>query len=166
MTLNQYKSVIKYFKMNKYRSLFLLVISKIFPYINAFLYIFLLIILFFLKSNMIYKVIFVPAFVFIFVSIFRKILNKPRPYDELNFNPFFNNVKRNKGKSFPSRHTASAFIISFAMLYVNIYLGIVGFILSIFIALSRIFIGVHYPKDVICAFLISAIFGFIGFYLF
>ena len=166
MTSNQYKSVIEYFKMNKFRSNSLFIATKIFPYINAFLYIFLIILLFYFKSNMIYKVVFVPAFVFIFVSIFRKILNKPRPYDELNFNPFFDNVKRNKGKSFPSRHTASAFIISFAMLYVNIYLGIIGFILSVFIALSRVFSGVHYPKDVICAFFISIIFGIIGFYLF
>lgn len=166
MTANQYQKIINYFKKNKIRSAFLILISKVFPYINALTYMILVCDLFFTKSDKFYKVVFIPAFVFLFVTIFRRIINKPRPYDELEYSPFFNNVKRGKGKSFPSRHTASAVIIAISTLYVNIYLGIFAIIISLFIAVSRVLIGVHYPRDVISALLISSICGVLGFYLF
>lgn len=165
MTYNQYQKIISYFKSNKIRKIFLVVISKILPYINAFIYICVIIGLLYTKDNRIYKVILIPMFVFVFVTIFRNILNRKRPYDELQFVPFFENTTRGKGKSFPSRHSASAFIIAFSIMYINMYVGVAVLIIAFFIGVSRVIIGVHYPSDVIGALCISLFLGIIGFYL-
>ena len=63
--------------------------------------------------------------------------------------------KDKKGETFPSRHCASAFAISVAFFYTNIYLGIFYTILAVLVALSRIFAGVHFVRDVLAAALYS-----------
>ena len=58
-----------------------------------------------------WKVLLIPGISFVVVSIFRKYINFPRPYELLNIDPII--AKDTKGKSFPSRHVFSAFIIAF-----------------------------------------------------
>ena len=65
----------------------------------------------------------------------------------------------------PSRHTASAFIISLAILYINTELGIAALSVSFLITLSRLLAGVHFIKDVLVAMLISVTIGVIFFFL-
>ena len=65
----------------------------------------------------------------------------------------------------PSRHTASAFIISFAILYVNAGLGFAALSVSFLITLSRVLAGVHFIRDVLAAMLLSVTVGVIFFFL-
>jgi membrane-associated phospholipid phosphatase len=109
------------------------------------------------------KVIAVPAVTFLTVTVIRQILNCKRPYEELDIIPLF--PKTTKGKSCPSRHTASTVIISFAFLYVNIWLGVASFVVSAVIAVLRPIAGVHFPRDVIWAILFSTFAGIMGFYI-
>lgn len=165
MTAKQYQDLINYFKKNKYRKTFIVIIAKIFPIINALMYIFLILYLILNKDKRLFEVIIIPFFVFLFITIMRNLVNKNRPYDDLIFTPFFDNIKKRKGKSFPSRHTSSAVIIAITCTYINVYLGIIAAVIAILIGLSRIIIGVHYPKDVIYGFLFSLVFAMIGFYI-
>ena len=66
----------------------------------------------------------------------------------------------------PSRHTASAFIISLAIFYVNAELGIAALTVSFLITLSRVLAGVHFIRDVVAAMLLSVTIGVIFFFLF
>jgi undecaprenyl-diphosphatase len=50
--------------------------------------------------------------------------------------------------SFPSDHATAAFAIAFSVLLVGRRLGVVFVLAAVMIALSRIFVGVHYPGDV------------------
>ncbi len=109
------------------------------------------------------KVITVPAGTFIAVTIMRILINKPRPYEIMEITPLF--PKNTKGKSFPSRHVASAAIISFAFLYINIWLGAASFAVTLIISVLRPIAGVHFVKDVIAGFLISSVFGIILFFV-
>lgn len=64
-------------------------------------------------------------------------------------------VKCPKGKSFPSSHAANSFgfmfILSrFIKKYKHIWFSIAGLI-----ALSRVFVGVHYPVDIFCGALLG-----------
>lgn len=109
------------------------------------------------------KAVVVPAFVFLFVTVARKGINAPRPYERYSIKPVI--PKSTKGKSCPSRHTACAFIIALAVLYVNVPLGICLLILSVFIGISRPVMGVHFPLDVTFAAVIAIVLGIIGFFV-
>lgn len=96
------------------------------------------------------------------VTVLRNILNKPRPFDELDIKPI---AEHSSGYSFPSRHASSAFIIAMAILYINKPLGFVTLIMAIIVCLTRIFSGIHYPSDVAVGAFIGLITGYIIYFL-
>ena len=53
--------------------------------------------------------------VFVGLSVVRKIINAPRPYEKFDMPPVLE--KDTKGKSFPSRHVFSVFIIAMTIFY-------------------------------------------------
>lgn len=103
------------------------------------------------------KCIAVPAFMFITLSAARHIMNFPRPYEKYEITPII--PKNKKGRSFPSRHTASAAVIGVTFLYVFPPLGIVFLIIAAFVGISRAVCGVHFPRDVIAGYLYAMICG-------
>ncbi len=107
------------------------------------------------------RMIIVPLAVLIEVTVLRKIIKKPRPYEKYSTEPIID--REGKGESFPSRHTASAFIIAMCCIPISLSLTIILSIVAIIIALTRIFAGVHYISDVIIGALISIITGIIFF---
>lgn len=104
----------------------------------------------------------VPVVAFTVVTIMRNVMNSPRPFERFKYTPL---VKHGRGKSFPSRHTASAVIIGMACLYVNIGYGIAMLIIAAIVAVTRILTGVHHIIDVLFGVLISVGFGLLGFAL-
>lgn len=67
--------------------------------------------------------------------------------------------KSAESKSFPSDHAALAFAIAAVVAYAYPRWGWLLFICAILIALSRIYVGVHYPTDIIagaCVGILSA----------
>lgn len=60
--------------------------------------------------------------------------------------------------SFPSNHAAGAFAIAFAIFWKNRKLGFMVMIFALFMALSRLFVGVHYPLDVTVGMMIALVF--------
>ncbi len=64
-------------------------------------------------------------------------------------------IKDATEKSFPSDHAALAFAIAMAVFLAHRRWGIVFLIAAMFVAFGRIFVGVHYPSDV----LVGAIIG-------
>lgn len=74
-------------------------------------------------------------------------------------------VKNKKGESMPSRHTACAFIIAMAFMYVSIPIGIAYLIISALIMISRVLAGVHFISDVIAGMAISLLYGYFSFFI-
>ncbi len=107
------------------------------------------------------RMIYVPLSILIEVTLLRKIVNKERPYEKYETEPVIN--RDGKGQSFPSRHTASAFIIAMCAIPVSLPLTIALLIISASIGLTRIFAGVHFISDVIMGAFISVVTGFIFF---
>lgn len=119
-----------------------------------------LIILFLNKDGRLWKTILIPGISFLIISIFRKLIDFPRPYEVYDIKPMIN--KDSKGKSFPSRHVFSAFVIGGTIFKLwpipgSMLLGIGGII-----AVLRVIGGVHFPRDVIFGAGIGVLFAFIG----
>ena len=102
----------------------------------------------------------VPFISFVVISVIRAVLNSPRPYELYKIKPVIN--KETRGKSFPSRHVFSAFVIGTTVLYSNIILGIIVFAVGILIGFIRVIAGVHFIRDVLCGALFGIVFGTVG----
>ncbi len=67
--------------------------------------------------------------------------------------------------SFPSGHTAASFASSTAVLCCNKRLGIPMLILAFLIGISRLYLCVHFPTDVIFGALIGTVLGIVGYFI-
>lgn len=104
--------------------------------------------------------ILIPAAVYLTVKLIPALYNRRRPFAEYGLK---NLVKQREDHSFPSTHTASSLIISLAVLNVIFELGILMIVLAVITALSRIMVGVHYPTDILAAWLLSLIINLLAF---
>ena len=93
-------------------------------------------------------------------TLLRAAINRPRPYEALNFTPLF--PKDTKGQSMPSRHCFSAAAIAGTAWYVLPPLGAVLAVLGVLIAISRVVTGVHYISDVLAGLAFGSVFAVLG----
>lgn len=163
MNRNKYEIITSFFKNNKAANTALKIIYKYLPMLIFILYPIGIVWVFFKQSEIFLQFVLVPLSVFLMVTALRKLINEQRPYEKYGIEPVF--AKNTKGKSMPSRHTASAFIISMAMLRINLYLGIGFLAVSFIIMLSRVLAGVHYIRDVIVGMAISIVIGYVFLFL-
>jgi undecaprenyl-diphosphatase len=70
------------------------------------------------------------------------------------------------GKSFPSAHAANNFFAATFLSYIFKRHKYTLFIIAFLVAISRVFVGVHYPLDIICGAFLGIIIGIIMIYLF
>ena len=157
-----YEGIEQYFR--KWEMLFDLLVffNTWIPRLVYISYPLLLLFLIFTKDERAVEVLLVPFAAFLFTTIIRKVKNEPRPYEKYTIRPLIPREK--KGESFPSRHTLSILIIAMAFLYINTALGILFLLLGVILAAVRVAAGIHFPRDVIAAALISLVFGLIGFF--
>ena len=97
---------------------------------------------------------------FLFNNILLKnLVARPRPYTQLPDLSLL--VPYPKDYSFPSGHTCSSFAVAGSLLHSGKTwnaLRIPAFVLAILISFSRLYVGAHYPSDVI----VGAIIGLVG----
>ena len=166
MKEQQYKQLNSYMSETKSRSNTIKALHDILPVIMMVFYPLQLLYLLVTdgyKNEVFLKTALVPLGVLIIVSVMRYIINTKRPYEKYNYTPVVK--KDTKGKSFPSRHTASAFIIAMVFLYIDTTLGVIMLVLATIIAITRVLSGVHFIHDVIGGALISIITGILCFFL-
>jgi undecaprenyl-diphosphatase len=88
----------------------------------------------------------------IVVEILKRIFDRPRPYEMfLNLHQLI--ADNDHGLSFPSGHTAIYFSLAFAFwktkyFWPFLFLAFIG-------SLARVFVGVHYPADILVGALIG-----------
>ncbi|MCR5202985.1 MAG: phosphatase PAP2 family protein [Lachnospiraceae bacterium] len=98
----------------------------------------------------------------IFINgILKNVVRRPRPYDEIDL--LTSLIGKMPDSSFPSGHTTASFL-SATIIYMCMKdkrYGIMAYIIAILIALSRLYLGVHYPSDVIAGVIFGVIIGFV-----
>lgn len=156
--------------INKYKNVAFIInfLNGIFTYFVFLSYPLFILYLYIIKYNFniskaLIKVILVPLISFIIISLIRKFINAKRPYEKYNFKPILS--KRTIGKSFPSRHIFSVFILATMYLQSDVKLAFAIFLVGILIAIIRVIGGVHFIKDVIFGAIIGLFFGIVGFYI-
>ena len=153
-----YNKISKPYKENRLLLFILRFIYYSFPVITFILYIMMILYSFYyIDIQTCLKVVIIPFLTFVLVSVLRKIFNIQRPYEAVKISPL---IPRSKdGESCPSRHTVSLGIIAMAGLYLNIYLGIILWAMTIIQGAVRVIAGVHYPKDIYCGIIIRDLSG-------
>lgn len=159
MNRERYVRTVAYFKNNQRANFWLTIIYKILPNIVFVAYAALLIYCALYKRDNIVEITLYPLGVLIFTTILRALINEKRPYEVYGVDSVFN--KKTKGKSMPSRHAASTFIIAMAFMSVNLPLGIFMIFLSLLIGASRVLSGAHFIRDVLIGMAISVEIGWI-----
>lgn len=91
--------------------------------------------------------------------IIKVVLNRQRPvHEEENLRPL---VGVPSSKSFPSSHTAMSFAAAIFLTHFHPELWPLFFGLALLMSWSRIYVGVHYPSDVIAGTAVGLLMGWI-----
>lgn len=97
------------------------------------------------------------------VTIVKELTDRARPFHMLQEIRLVG--YRERGRSFPSGHTAQTFYwVTLAVSHFRLPLAVaVGlYFLAALVALTRVYLGVHYPRDVTAGAILAIIWGIIG----
>ena len=78
--------------------------------------------------------------------LLKPLFDRTRPYYVLGYEPLIAPVG---DPSFPSGHTAVAFAAATAIYAINKKWGIAAYIFAVLVGFSRLYLGVHFPLDVL-----------------
>ena len=84
-------------------------------------------------------------------EILKRIVHRPRPFQVLNVHQLI--VDNEVGNSFPSGHAVAYFAIAFSFYGTKLFWPMI--ILASIGSFARVFVGVHYPVDVVMGMVIA-----------
>lgn len=93
-------------------------------------------------------------------GIIKNVVARPRPYDAIE--GIESVVSHLSDYSFPSGHSLCCFEAATALAMNRTRWAIPAYVGAVLVAVSRLFLFVHYPTDVICGALLGVLFGVLG----
>ena len=148
MNEERYEAISRPFRDNPSALQMLTLVNDGLKWLCYVLYPVLLVLLALYEPAELLRAILTPAVLFVGLSAFRRLYDAPRPYEALEIDSLMH--KSTKGRSFPSRHIFSIFMIAMCWLC------------GVFMAAIRVIGGVHYPKDVIAGAFVAIVGGIVG----
>lgn len=97
-------------------------------------------------------------------QVLKKAINRTRPFLSIDT---LNVKKIDIDKySFPSGHTAAAFSLGIMLSLFYHSIAFIFIILSFLVGISRVYLGVHYPSDILIGSLLGSTFSLLVYFLF
>ncbi len=158
-----YDAIARPFEANEKRRRLLPSLNRILTIVFYAIYALLLLVLLLRWDARFWRVLLVPAISFLLVTLFRRIVSAARPYEVWGVPPLIE--KETAGRSFPSRHVFSAFIIAMAALWLWRPIGIILLAAGAVLALVRVAARVHFVRDVIAGAAIAVGIGILFFWI-
>jgi undecaprenyl-diphosphatase len=94
------------------------------------------------------------ALAYVAAFVIHHVWARPRPYVTHHISHPWSNVT---DPSFPSDHTTVSFAVAFAVLAFDLAAGVIFIVIAAIIAVGRLFIGAHYPSEVLAGFVIGLV---------
>ena len=94
----------------------------------------------------------------VIVEIVRLFWSRSRPFVENNINVL---LTHSPTSSFPSGHAAFYFALATAVYFYNKKSGLLFFLAAILISFSRVFVGVHWPSDILAGAVVGIFSGWL-----
>lgn len=88
--------------------------------------------------------------------VIKSHVERARPFQSESFGPQVRKIAEAHGSSFPSNHAANSFAGAVALSFLFPNFSIFFFIYAALVAISRVYVGVHYPFDVMLGALIGS----------
>lgn len=111
------------------------------------------------------KVLWIPIALvigYVISSVIKSAVNEVRPCQVLTQVHTLLPCDPPSDFAFPSNHTVIAFSFAVAVLLVNRTWGVLALIFALLMGLSRIYVGAHYPHDVLAGLVIGCVVGACG----
>lgn len=89
--------------------------------------------------------------------ILKPLIARIRPFEYIDISLL---IPKPKDFSFPSGHTQAAFALASSIYISNRKTGILVYIVAVLVALSRMYLMVHYPTDVLCGMILGISYGY------
>ncbi|MCD7855577.1 MAG: phosphatase PAP2 family protein [Clostridiales bacterium] len=96
--------------------------------------------------------------------VLKPLFGRVRPFDAIE--GIESKIKEPHDGSFPSGHTMASFVAAMVIFCANPILGLIAFCLAFFIGLSRLYLLVHYPSDIIVGSWLGAFIGALSIFRF
>lgn len=160
-----YQKRMAFFREHEGLTKALRVINKILTYTVFVLYPLLLIWLLLFKKELLFAAVVVPLDSFIILSVARRLIDRSRPYEYYGTPAAA--AKKTCGRSFPSRHVFSAFVIAMTFLAASPKpaAGYALLLVGVLLAAIRFLLGVHYISDVVAGAAFGILAGVAGYLL-
>ena len=97
---------------------------------------------------------------FVVVEIMRRVFFRPRPFVYHNVHLLLPSVSANEA-AFPSGHASFCFALSTIIYGYNKKAGVFFYIGSFLIVIARVFVGVHWPSDILAGAVLGIVMGWI-----
>mgnify|MGYP000940663393 CR=1 FL=1 len=97
------------------------------------------------------------------VELIKAMVHRPRPFIRLETVRIVGSPA--VGRSFPSGHTSQAFFMASLFSHhfqMNLGLIVLVYLTAVLVALTRMYVGAHYPRDVLAGAVLGTFWGLMG----
>lgn len=122
-----------------------------------------LLLYFYLNKQLAFELAFGTLTLWLIVEVMKVIIRRDRPFVKLKSIRIIGS--RASGHSFPSGHTSQTFFV--ATLIVNYFhssliVSLLIYAISLLVGITRIYVGMHYPRDVLGGAILGSAWGILG----
>lgn len=110
-----------------------------------------------------YEIILGTLTLWLTVEVIKVIIHRSRPFMKLIQTRIVGS--RARGRSFPSGHTSQSFFIAALLIQhfqFDLWAAIFLYALALFVGITRMYVGAHYPRDILAGAILGSVWGALG----